>query len=147
MRLATLFLLTSCSLALAQGTDTPEFRQVMNNLSHEHIECASYYSLVSACLKNRGDSGALAEQYDKLVTIMLERALKAHMEAKLLPATFKARLDITSSELKKEIADDCGNISILSVRYGNSCKKLAENMSGRIEELINAEMAKRPQRE
>jgi hypothetical protein len=53
--------------------------------------------------------------------------------------TAYARLDIALAEHKKEMADDCGNISVLSIRYAQSCKALTENVAARIQELTEME--------
>lgn len=129
-------------LAAAPDEETAVTRQVMNNLSHEHIECASYYVLVSVCLKNRGGFDALAKDYENHVSVMLERGLMLNERANNLPETFIARMEIASADHKKAIANSCSNISILSARYGNSCKALAEDFKKRGEELFNADMAK-----
>lgn len=112
----------------------PEYRQAMNNLAHEHAICVAFYIIGGACFKDKADAQT-REHLKKISTSMLELAAMFTKEARLKRETLSARLEMAGKEQRKDINDDCGNISILLNKHGESCKALSEDPVSRFEKL------------
>lgn len=112
--------------------------RAMNNLAHEYVICAAYFSIVAIAAENSNDAG-LAEQYYAVANSALESAAMVGEEANLLPETHGARFDIAVKDMSDRIGGNTSNISILFAAYGESCQETINNMEGRMEHYVDQE--------
>jgi hypothetical protein len=116
------------------------YEKAMNNLSHEYTICAAYYTIIADCLDNEAKSVELAKTYNKNAAILLDRALVLGEQIGLKTEAVTARLQIAMDEQMVAIESNCVNNSVLYVKYGEQCKKIAEDFEGAFKEYFDKAM-------
>jgi len=134
-----------CSFACAQEPSLEEYA-AWRQLSVEHIDCSEFYDIVGICLElgaERENDKRLAEGVERAMTAgraMLDRAVEISAKAKLKSEAVDAEAKLSMDSMMKEVGNDCGNLSILIVKYSETCKRLFENPKLREFELIAEEL-------
>jgi hypothetical protein len=99
-----------------------------NNLSHQFSICAAYYKVTGACFYRGKHAGAVelaiqaARQSLGFAEMLGHKAGISKIEAVLI-----ARDNMAVKALRKEIDDNCSNISILLDKYGDMCKAINDD--------------------
>lgn len=136
--LCQVVLIILISTSAYAGNDEIE-NEIFDNVSHEFVECASYFSIVAQGLRNRGDM-TVAEKYvqasDTAVKYAVMAAPKNRTSEMALKVTL-SRFELGLKSMLKEIDNDVSNISILSNKYGYRCKDAMENPEAMMEEWGN----------
>lgn len=118
---------------------SPEWTRAMNNLAHEYITCAAYFSIVAIAGENSGD-GELAESYNKVAAQAIENAQMVGDEAGLLPEAHGARLDMAIKQMSEAIGQNTSNIAILMNEHSDACIETIENLEARIQHWVDIEI-------
>jgi hypothetical protein len=98
--------------------------EVFDNISHEFVACACYFSIVSQAMSNAGDKQA-AEKYEQASDTALNYAVMAAQENRsneMVRKVTLARFELGLKSMFKEIDNNVSNISILMNKYGFRCK-------------------------
>lgn len=121
-------LLTLCTPTMAQEA-SPRFKAAANNLSHDLVTCSAYFFISSDAVERSGATDA-SEQYKTAAYNALELAVATGDMVGLLAETHTARLELELDSMKKRIANDYSNISILLRDYSDHCVALLNNPQG-----------------
>jgi hypothetical protein len=132
-----LALVALCTVARAQES-TSEVEAAWINLSDEHIQCVTFYSIIGVC-QEKYDK-ILAERAHSSATVMLERAVTITARAKMKFETVDARLKLYQASMLEELGKDCRNETILLAEYGKTCRTLFENPDARELQLIREQL-------
>jgi hypothetical protein len=124
----------------AQTVDD-QMRRVMNNLSHEYLQCSAYFAVVAVAAENSGNN-ELRDQYNQIGDTALANAIMVGEEANLLPEVHTARLELAVKEMAERINNDTANISILFRDYADLCKQAMEDIGARMDFWVNQELAR-----
>ncbi|KRR21393.1 hypothetical protein CQ14_07015 [Bradyrhizobium lablabi] len=108
----------------------------VNNLAHEHMICAAYTAIVTACLIQKEPNDPAVAQYQTYTGNLLTRGLQTGKVAGVSQKAAEARISIAREEMMEEIEKTCSNISILLHKHANSCKALLANGPERLQALI-----------
>lgn len=140
MRLALGIALAGLSIipASAQDDQIARLNQAMNNLSHEYIQCAAYFSIVSVAMENSARPD-IASKYKEVSDAALEYGLGFGEVAGLLPETASARYEMELSSMADRIANNTSNISILGRDYADPCLTAMEDMDSRVDFWMSKE--------
>jgi hypothetical protein len=127
-------------LSAQQDTVAQRFTNAANNLSHKLLICSSFFYITAIGMMNRNDAkGQKDGEQQKQVGDQLSTV--AGRLGEIIgqkPAAFQARLEMAMADLRKEMADNYVNYSILQQKYLDSCTDLAGNLRSRIEALKEA---------
>lgn len=135
--LPLLALAASC-IAAASDEPAPAFKNAANTISHDLVTCAAYFFIASDALARNANTEA-GLQYQEAGHKAFELATAAGDIAGLLAETHTARLEIGLNEMKKRIANDYVNISILFNDHAEQCISLQNNPIGHlVRKLIDA---------
>lgn len=117
-----------------------DYKQDLNNYSHQSIICGTYYVIVAQCLRNRGDNDSisLANRYDDLSTQAFKEGYETAKLVGLSEKAIAARSEIETLDQMGEIENDCINISVVNLKHGRSCRSFMEER----EKTLNAIAAK-----
>ena len=132
-----LMVLISSSSAYAENDQTSN--EITDNISHEFVVCASYFSIVAQGLRNSGDK-TTATKYDQASETAIDYAVIAAGQSRTTEMARKvtlARFEIELKSMVKEIENDVSNISILSNQYAFRCKGVMENPEAMMKEWEN----------
>ncbi|HUW74540.1 MAG TPA: hypothetical protein VMW05_11055 [Methyloceanibacter sp.] len=125
-------LLTAALLASAASAHAAPTEQVFNNMSHEMIECAVYYSIVVVAV-TKANKTDTAHKYQQASDKALGLASKYGDAAGLKQETSVARYKMSAKAMRQQIGDDLSNISILMGEHHELCGAALENPEGRFE--------------
>jgi len=129
MKLAISVLLISLvSITLSAQPGEDEFvKEVLDNASHEIITCSSFYNIVAGALKRAGKQNE-GVRLDTISSALLGYsrylALQAGRSEEMASKVTLARMKIETERMTQEIDAHYSNISLLSSKYGKTCKKL-----------------------
>jgi hypothetical protein len=132
------------ALAFALGAIAPawcadeKYKDAVNELTAEHVECSAFYNVLSACSVN--DDAALSTMERQWSTKMSDRAFALTTEAGMKAHTVVARFQLYRDSMLAEIDKNCRNISILIAKHGNSCQTLAEDPLNRGTDLFKEQL-------
>ena len=111
-------------LSLPCGSFAYDYDRALNNLSHEFVICAAYYSILKGGAETaRGQktdvivSGAEAA-YNRLIDLAV---MISNQDVVL------ARFKLEMEDMSKKMKFDYSNISILAAEYSSTCKSITEN--------------------
>jgi len=113
--------------------------EIFDNVSHEFVECACYFSIVAQGFRNRGDvtvEGKYLQASDTAVNYAVIAAQKSRTSEMARKVTL-SRFELGLKSMLKEIDNDVSNISILLNKYGYRCKDAMENPEAMMEEWGN----------
>ncbi len=113
--------------------------EIFDNVSHEFVECANYFSIVAQGFRNRGDK-TVSEKYDQASDTAVKYAVMAAEKSRTSEMAQKvtlSRFELGLKSMLKEIDNDVSNISILSNKYALRCKDAMENPDTIMEEWGN----------
>lgn len=113
--------------------------EIFDNISHEFVECASYFSIVSQAMRNDSDQ-TVAEKYKQASDTAIKYAVIAAEESRATEMAQKvtlARFELGLKSMLKEIDNEVSNISILSNKYAFRCKGAMENPDAMMKEWGN----------
>jgi hypothetical protein len=130
-----IFLISTSAYA---GNDEIE-NEIFDNVSHEFVECASYFSIVAQGIRNSGDE-TVAAKYDQASDIANKYAVMTAEKSRTKEMAQKvtlSRFEISLKSMLKEIDNNVSNISILSNKYGYRCKGAMENPEEMMKEWGN----------
>ena len=102
---------------VAQAADA---RLMMNNMAHEAIECAVFFSIMSGALRN-SDHAKDAANALLVGTYAIQWGSQLTEKAGLDPATIVARFKMAEDDMLVRIHSDPANVSILLADYGVTC--------------------------
>jgi hypothetical protein len=108
-----------------------------NNLSHELLICSSFFYITAIGMMNRNDAkGQKDGEQQKQIGDQLS-AVAGRLSEMIgqKPEAFRARLDMTMADLRKEMADNYVNYSLLQQKYLEACTDLVGNLKRRIEAM------------
>jgi hypothetical protein len=132
-RFVVALLLASVVRADAQ---TPEqARLVLNNVQHEMIECAAYYTIMQTCIGKERDP-ALYETTAKIVTKLHEQAFDIGRRIGLTRDATLSRVKMSMESQMGLMNKDCINTSSLLSRYAARCKVVFENPDKIVDEYL-----------
>jgi hypothetical protein len=98
----------------------------INNFSSDYTECAVYYSIGAEGLRR----GSNPNGADRSEQASKQAFLIASMFAE--PEAVAARMQLYTKEQASIIKNDYANLSILTVKYGDSCKTALDNPRARL---------------
>jgi hypothetical protein len=97
-----------------------------------------FYMLSSKCLgKNNPE---LSEQIEKAASVMANLAVLTGKHAGLRDSAMVAQTKIQMTKLQAQTGNDCGNISVLLNRYGESCKAMAKHPQAAFQRALDQAM-------
>ena len=133
MRVAAYYLLGAGLLLNSTGINaaSPSKEQVLNNMSHELVECIAYYGIVIDGAEKEKEY-ALARKYNQVLDKVMEMAIYAGLAAGLNDEAQVARLDIARKTLSEKIDHNLSNIAILNKEYSVVCKEAVEYPDKRV---------------
>lgn len=137
-RTITAIALTLLAVPVSAQEVSSVIPRAMNNLAHEYVICAAYFSIVAIAAENSNDAG-LADQYYAVANSALESATMVGEEADLLPETHGARFDIAVKDMSDRINGNTSNISILFAAHSDECQEAMNNLEGRMQHYISQE--------
>ena len=124
MRSFLVFLLfLNAPIVLAQLSTEEVMAQINDNVSHEYITCAAYFTVISIGMERSGDKKT-AERYEKVSHNALEFGLisaKENRTKSMAERVTVARYEVELKEMMKEIDGNVSNISLLNAKYLDSC--------------------------
>lgn len=106
-----------------------DYKQDLNNYSHQSIICGVYYVMVAQCLRNRGDneSTELAKRYDTLAKVASGEGYQTAHLAGLSKKAIEARIEIATQDQMSDVDNNCVNISVVNLKHGKTCKAFIED--------------------
>jgi hypothetical protein len=107
--------------------------RVLNNVHHEMITCAAYFSAVSACMGNANDKNGEAS-YAAASGKMISMAAEIGSSLGLTDDAQGARAKIEADKIRSALHGNCMNISAIIVRHMDRCTTVAENPDAIIQE-------------
>lgn len=134
-KLAILALTLSAAVAAAGERDPEKIKLGLNNASHEFVQCAAYFLIVSVAFEN-SKKPTEAGQYKKISDDALGYAYSSGKTAGLLEETTAARFEMEFVGMSDRIGKNTSNISILGKDYAVSCKYAMENPAERIDAWV-----------
>lgn len=75
-------------------------------------------------------------KYKAVAEAEMEQVIFSAKKAGMLDAAISSRVELATKSMIQQISGDCINYSVLLVKYGDSCKALAENPGPRFSELL-----------
>lgn len=99
--------------------------EIFDNISHEYVECASYFTIVSQAVKSKGDD-VLAAKYEELSARAIEYAVviaESIRSAEMARKVSLSRYELSVKMMVKEIDLSFSNTSILMNKYALPCKE------------------------
>lgn len=125
-RLTTIAALAVFSLSSAQAAEPLNAVELdtANNMAHEHLICAAYVTIVSACLIQKNPNDPLAARYKQYNSALLERGFLIGEIATVSFNASKARFEMARASMMKEIENNCSNVSILLQQHAEKCVAL-----------------------
>ena len=141
MRLLIAGVIVAALAVAARADPSATYRLAMNNLGHETIECAAYFSVVAAMLSTqplpRAGDDLIADQMTRAGFAMFKRALAIAEKINQKQEAVEARFQMHITQMSEEIGGDAINISILLHRYGRPCQVAADDMAARVEYWVD----------
>lgn len=127
-------------LSAEQGPVAHRLTNAANNLSHELLICSSFFYITAIGMMNRNDAKGqkLGEQQKQVGDQLSTVAGRLSKIIGQKPEAFQARLEMAMADMRKEMADNYVNYSILQQKYLDACTDLAGNLKSRIEALNEA---------
>jgi hypothetical protein len=120
----------------ARAQETKWTRQdALHDASSEAAQCQAYYALSQKCADNAGQkelSDLLRQAIESASQVLFTSGKAAGMSDHAMIASLKLSLDAA----KDSKGNSCVNLSVLIVRYGNSCKLFLEHPGDRIQTLM-----------
>jgi hypothetical protein len=134
---AALLCLANSSPSHAQNTQREEqiTKQAFNNLSHETLICAAYYSIAAACLAKDARGADTAKRYEGYSELSIRRAVVFGKTAGVSDNATSARTSMALERLRSETENSCTNIAVQLRRYNADCQSLLENPKARLDAL------------
>lgn len=117
-------LLTMLGVASAKADD---YKQDLNNYSHQSIICATYYTITAQCLLNRDKNDPLAARLQGLANTSIDESYRTGKIAGISEKALTARSLIEAEGQTNDIEGSCGNISVLNLKHGRRCKAFMES--------------------
>lgn len=140
------FFIGSASVASAQeGQRSPAYYRAMNNLAHEHAECAAYYAIATKCFGPKLDDTTRTSATEAGIAA-ITRGTQYTAEARLKPETFMARMKMSAGSQAKLMGDNCSNISLVMVSFAERCKALLEDPVPTFERYLDQALAEEPKK-
>jgi hypothetical protein len=122
----------------AQAADSTAVRLAYNYMSQDMTTCTVFYMLSSKCLgKNNPE---LSEQIEKAASVMANLAVLTGKHAGLKDSAMVAQTKIQMTKLQAQTGNDCGNISVLLNRYGETCKAMAKHPQAAFQRALDQAM-------
>ncbi|MDQ7839035.1 MAG: hypothetical protein RDU59_11170 [Thermodesulfobacteriota bacterium] len=113
--------------------------EIVDNISHEFVDCACYFSIVAQGIRNSGDK-TLAAKYDEASDTAMKYAVIAAEKSRITEMAQKvtlARFELGLKSMIKEIENDVSNLSILTNKYAFPCKTAIETPEAMMKEWEN----------
>lgn len=108
-----------------------DYKQDLNNYSHQSIICGVYYVMVAQCLRNRGDneSTELAKRFDTIAKVASGEGYQTAQLAGLSKKAIEARIEIETQDQMSDVDVDnnCVNISVVNLKHSKTCKAFIED--------------------
>ena len=103
------------------------FRETLQQLALEHMECAIFYLTQSICSKSNPH---FSDQFSSEFELMMRRAYQLAAEAGVKRAAVSARGKQILDGMNGQIGGDCNKVTDLAIKYEN-CKALEEDLTSR----------------
>ena len=114
--------------------------QDANNLAHEHLICAAYFTIVAACMMQRdGEKDPTGLRYKEVGEALIERGFRIGEIAGVSFNASKARPEVAIQEMREKIEHSCSNISILLQEHMNACVTLHNEGPDRLRAIVSGE--------
>jgi hypothetical protein len=120
--------------ARAPAQDAPLERRAQDAFAQEFAECAAFYLVVAEAYR-RIEESAQARVYTSLANVMLDRAVQAGEEAKVMLGAKQAL-----REMFERIGNDIERMGVLNAQYVESCA-LGYDYPERVMEKWRAKLA------
>jgi hypothetical protein len=133
-RRLTVLLLLVLSAGGAIGQED-RLRQVFNNLAHDHIACAAYFTIGAQCAA-RSNQPELGKRLEVISDEIMKRAATYTKEAGLRDETILARFKLAINGMMRDMEKDCGNVSIVMAQHNDACEVITKAPDKRADELI-----------
>jgi len=122
---AILFMSIQCAIAGEVPNSDETAKQISNNISHEFVTCAAYYSFASEGFRRSGhleDALKIDEARKASIGYALIVAKNGRTQ-KMAEKVTLSRYELEIKSMGKEIENDISNISILINKYGFVAKR------------------------
>lgn len=124
------------TVATAMPQSAPWTRQdAMHEASSEASQCFAFYGITKKCMENSGQPTSAAQAQramERASRLAFTTGTSGGMSNEAMLATTKLALD----NARGLTNDNCVNISVLIIKYGNFCKSLLEKPDERIARLL-----------
>ena len=111
-------------------------REVLRQLTTEHVNCAMFYLSKSICAKT---DSAFAKQTRQASEIMMQQAYRLAAEAQSTHQSVTIYGKLVIDEINEQIDGDCGKLALLEEKH-KMCKGLAEDFTVRGRELLQEQV-------
>lgn len=143
---AAIMLLLFISTGYSQSSDKKMMDEIFNNVSHDYVTCACYFTIVSWTLENSGNFGT-AKQYMKARGIAVDYAIQAagtSRSPEMAQDVTLARINMGMKQMTTEIDQNYSNISLLSAKYGDFCTRAMKEPDSVMKKWMEITLEKNP---
>lgn len=139
-----LTLILVCSLMLlghaVRAQETPWTSQdALHEVSSEAAQCSAYYTFAKKCADNSGQT-QLSARLENTIKTATDFEFVTGKAAGMSEQALLASAKLALYDAKSAINGSCVNISVLIVRYANSCKLLLEHPDDRVYTLMRGRL-------
>ena len=119
----------------ASAAELPWTQQdIFHEISAEAAYCASYYGIVQHCVEN-SSADELAKRLDYMIDVASNVSTQFGIASGMTEEAMMAFTALAVGSLKGSIHNSCANLSVLILKYGETCMALLENPASRISVL------------
>ncbi len=128
--LIILLIYAAAPLAIFSADVSKTEKKILDNASHEMIECVSYYNIVSGVTLQSGNkksSVIYKNASKKALNLSIDLLASSGKNEEIVKKVIASRFSNESQSQKDEIENDISNISILIGKYNTKCQNYLNN--------------------
>jgi hypothetical protein len=124
-------------LSRANAQETPWTKQdALHETSNEAAQCMAYYAFSQKCASNAGNT-ALHDQIQQAIDLATRITFTSGKASGMSNEALLASLKLALDDTQASIGNSCVNISVLVVKYADSCRSLLEHPDDRVQTLMH----------
>jgi hypothetical protein len=115
---------------------TPGMADALNDLSSELMECSAITMASAICLRNTPCQELTAQQTEDISNWTGKLGFILGSGVGVSERALTARLKLAADDIKRGVSSSCRNMSILLVRFRESCETLVSNPVVRLKAIF-----------
>jgi hypothetical protein len=115
---------------------TPGMADALNDLSSELMECSAITMASAICLRNTPGQELTAQQTEDISNWTGKLGFILGSGVGVSERALTARLKLAADDIKRGVSSSCRNMSILLVRFRESCETLVSNPVVRLKAIF-----------